>query len=185
MDDESYFKLYGHQDNKYYYSHPNGTVDAVKYIRKEKYKPKLMVWMAISPRAASPLVIFPAKQNINGQFHRELILKQIVKPFIDIHYPDGNYLFWPDLAPGHTASETVELLHELGIDFVEEDLNPPNAPQLRPIERFWSHLKRRVYSNGWEAKDLNSLRKRIEKMVNSFPPSYFAKLTLQCPACLK
>ena len=176
MDDESYFKLYGHQDNKYFYEHPNGTCDAIKYIRKEKFEPKLMVWMAISPRAASPLVIFPTKQNINGEFYREFILRQVVKPFVDCHYPDGNYLFWPDLAPGHTASETVDLLHELDINFIEEDFNPPNSPQLRPIERFWSHLKRRVYMNGWEADNLKQLQKRIEKTVETFPPSYFVKL---------
>ena len=55
MDDESYFKLYGHQDNKYYYENLGDTEEKVKYIRKEKYEPKLMVWMAISPRAASPV----------------------------------------------------------------------------------------------------------------------------------
>ena len=176
MDDESYFKLYGHQDNKYYYENIGDTEEKVKYIRKEKYEPKLMVWMAISPRAASPVVIFPSKQNINGQFYREFILKRVVRPFIDCHYPDGNYLFWPDLAPGHTASDTLDLMDELHIDCIQEDFNPPNAPQLRPIERFWSHLKRRVYRNGYEAKNLNQLKKRIEEVVRTFPPSYFENL---------
>lgn len=106
LDDEAYFKLYGHQDNKFFYGGPSGKKDDgkipnnIKYIGKEKFEPKLMVWMLISPRAASPLVVFPHKQNINGDFYREFVIKKIVKPFIDTHYPDGEYWFWPDSAPG-------------------------------------------------------------------------------------
>ena len=59
-------------------------------LEKKTYEPK-MVWMAISPRAASPVVIFPSKQNIDGQFYREFTLQQVVRPFIDCHYLDGNY----------------------------------------------------------------------------------------------
>lgn len=176
MDDESYFKLYGHQDNHYYFEGQSGTDGSVKFIRKEKYEPKLMVWMLISARGASPAVIFPSKQSINGAFYREFIIKQVLKPFIDVHYPDANYWFWADLAPGHKAAETCSLLDELQIDYVEEDLNPPNAPQLRPIERFWAHLKRKVYKNGWEAQNLQQLKVKIEKVVRKIPISYYQNL---------
>ena len=132
--------------------------------------------MLISPRGASPIVIFPSRQNVNGEYYREWMLRRVVRPFIDIHYPDRNYWFWFDLAPGHTAQATVDVLRELDIDFVEENLNPPNCPQLRPIERFWAHLKRKVYESGWEARDLKQLKERIEKVVRDIEPSYFTRL---------
>lgn len=110
MDDESYFKLYGHQDDGYYFAGRATTQERVKYKAKEKYEPKLLVWMLISPRGASPAVIFPSKQNVDGAYYREWMLTRIVKPFIDCHYPDGQYWFWYDLAPGHTAAATKDVL---------------------------------------------------------------------------
>ena len=40
--------------------------------------------------------------------------------------------------------------------------NPPNVPQLRPIETFWANLKRRVYSNDRTAKTIEELIAKIK-----------------------
>ena len=57
---------------------------------------------------------------------------------------------------------TQNELNRLGIEFVPENQNPPNVPQLRPIERFWVYLKRSVYSEGWTTEDIPQLIKRIK-----------------------
>ena len=54
--------------------------------------------------------------------------------------------------------------------------DPPAAPQIRPIELFWSHLKSRVYEGGWEAKTKDELEKRILEQFDSFDESYFVNL---------
>ena len=38
------------------------------------------------------------------------------------------------------------------IQYVMKDINPPNAPQIRPIENYWSIFKQKVYENNWSAK---------------------------------
>ena len=64
----------------------------------------------------------------------------------------------------------IEFLKQNKIKFVQRELNPANTPEARPIENFWGDLKRLVYANNWQAKDLNDLEQRIrscyEKMEN-------------------
>jgi hypothetical protein len=40
-------------------------------------------------------------------------------------------------------------------------MNPANVPEARPIEDFWAHLKRNVYMDGWQAKNLNQLKQEF------------------------
>ena len=35
--------------------------------------------------------------------------------------------------------------------------NPPNAPQIRPIENYWGILKMKVYEGNWSAKTRDHL----------------------------
>ena len=39
----------------------------------------------------------------------------------------------------------------LKIPYISRVKNPPNCPQLRPIEKFWAILEEKVYKDKWEA----------------------------------
>ena len=64
-------------------------------------------------------------------------------------------IFWPDLATCHYLHSSQAWMHQNGLKFVPKDQNPPAAPQIRPIEQFWSTLKQKVYEGNWSAKDRN------------------------------
>ena len=49
-----------------------------------------------------------------------------------------------------------------GIAYVKKEENPPNAPQIRPIENYWGILKMKVYDGNWSAKDREALIRRIK-----------------------
>ena len=49
--------------------------------------------------------------------------------------------FWPDLATCHCAGKTLEKLTENGISYVPKDQNPPNCPQIRPIENLFGYFQ--------------------------------------------
>jgi hypothetical protein len=49
-------------------------------------------------------------------------------------------------------------------------------PQFRNIERFWAHLKRNVYSEGWTAGLVEQLIRKIKREIKKFPESYFQRL---------
>ena len=63
---------------------------------------------------------------------------------------DRNYksweqvLFQPDLVTCHYRKESLDFLRDNGIAFVEKIDNPPNAPQIRPIENYWGILKMKL-----------------------------------------
>ena len=65
---------------------------------------------------------------------------------------------------------------ESGIQFVEKYENPANLPECRPIEMFWSNIKQKVYANGWKAKDVNELEKRIQDCLKKINKNELASL---------
>ena len=102
--------------------------------------------MAISEEGHSKPLFVPSRGNVNGNVYRsECIMRRLV-PFLQQYHEDGDYVFWPDLASSHYAKDTVALLRDQNINFVRKQDNPPNLPQLRPIEKFWGILKSKVYN---------------------------------------
>ena len=56
---------------------------------------------------------------------------------------------------------------------IRKDLNLPNSPQVRPIERFWAHLKSKVFDRNWEAKNTDQLKRKIVCVSKTFDAGYF------------
>ncbi len=52
-----------------------------------------------------------------------------------------------------------------GIQFVSKHFNPQNCPQSRPIKTLWALLKNMVYDQGWEATNIDQLKRRIMKKM--------------------
>ena len=94
---------------------------------------------------------------MNGDLNRKECISSWLVPFINGKHSDGLCIFWPDLASCH-AKATQELLRPENIPFVPKEANPPNVPQLWPIEDFWAPLKVKVYEGGWEANTFRQLQ---------------------------
>lgn len=165
MDDESYFTLSGSNipQNDHYYADACGSaVNSIKLRRQAKFEHKLMVWITVSPAGISRPYFCPSGEALNAEVYQNKCILGRLLPFINLHHQDGQYLFWPDLASCHYARSTVSLLQQLGINVVAKEMNPPNCPQLRPIEEFWGMLKQLVYANGWSASNHQQLKRRIQ-----------------------
>ena len=59
-------------------------------------------------------------------------------------------------------------LSELSINLVPKCSNPPAAPESRPTETFWSHLKAKVNSDGFKAHYTDDLIKRIKNQIKNW-----------------
>ena len=184
MDDESYFHLSRHATSSGYYEGLRDVSEAVKHKRVEKFTPKLMVWAAMSARGISYFAIFEENTVMNTELYINFITCYL-DPFIKSHHSDCKYIFWPDLAPCHYASATLVKLDELGIKYVSKDQNPPAAPQVHPVEKFWAHLKAKVYKDGWEAANLTELQNKIQRKLATFDALYFERLFKNLPEKLK
>ena len=181
LDDESYFTLTGSQQEGFYISaaDKNNVPDELRLKYRQKFCPKMLVWAAVSKRGISSLLI--RKSNslaLNSTIYVNECLKKHLLPFLSTVYPRGHYIFWPDLASCHYACATLEWLESKKIPFIPKEKNPPCAPQIRPIERFWAHLKLKVYENGWTAENETQLARRIKQKAKTFPLIYFKNLFL-------
>jgi transposase len=181
LDDESYFTLTGAQNSGYYVesNKQNEVPDNIRLKFREKFCPKVLVWVAISKRGISSLCIRKSNaEALNSEIYISECLNKHLLPFLKENYPSGHFLFWPDLASCHYSRATLSWLREQKIPFVEKENNPPCAPQIRPIERFWAHLKEKVYEGGWTADSQQQLISRIRRKVKLFDNLYFQKLFL-------
>ena len=74
-------------------------------------------------------------------------------------------MFWPDLASSHDGHDVSQYLNQNDVQLVDKGFNRQNCPQARPIETLWLILKNMVYDEGWEAKTLDHLQRRITKKL--------------------
>lgn len=179
MDDESYFTLANATlsgNDTFYSSDRRLTPNDVFYWDKAKFDEKVLLWIAISARGIAKYYIMPSKQAINQTIYLDECIKKRLVPFIKEKHRRCRYVFWPDLASSHYANSVQNWLYENKIRFVPKYLNPANVPEVRPIEDFFAYLKRKVYRNGWCAKNVKQLEKRIIATLSTIDHKVVQKL---------
>ena len=129
------------------------------------------MWITISERGVSEPFFLVKKASLNGATYQEECIEGRLLPFLEKYHSDQDFFFWPDLATCHYANDSQELYSSLQIPYIPRDSNPPNTPQIRPIENFWAFLKAKVYEGGWEAITFRMLKQRIQKILNNLDPS--------------
>ena len=121
--------------------------------------------MALSTKGISQPFIGTTKgPAIKSDVYINKCLRKLLL-FIRKNHQDGNYIFWPDLAPSHYSKKVTKWLQQKNIKFVPKHANPPNVPKARHIEDFWSILAGKVYEGGWEARTQQQLKNRIQKKL--------------------
>jgi len=172
IDDESYFGLSNQElstNAGFYSSDLNKTENEVKLKRKDKFEPKLMVWLAFSEKGISQHYIVPSRQAVTENVYISKCLSKL-ESFIQKVHENDDIVFWPDLATSHYSYKVQDHLRSKNIEFVPKLHNPANVPELRPIEDFWSELKRLVYASNKKYKNLNQLKTRIEYIIKKIDP---------------
>lgn len=158
MDDETYCQSnFGSlPGNQYYRAIQRGHVsNSFKTIHCEKFPRKYLVWQAICScglRSAS----FVTKGTINSQIYIKECLQKRLKPFISSH--NCGTMFWPDLASCHYSKATMGWYISNNVNVVPKDMNPPNCPELRPIERYWAIVKLKLRKTSKEAKNIKDFK---------------------------
>lgn len=169
MDDEKYFLLHNESiaaNRGFYTSDPSVAPPEVKFKCSKKFEPKIMVWIALSKNGISKPFFAEQQQAITQTTYLNNCIKARLIPFIEEYHRKENVLFWPDLARSHYARQVTDYLDENGIRFVSQQKNPQNCPQARPVESFWSILEQLVYAGGWEAENIEQLKRRIVKKLD-------------------
>ena len=160
LDDETYVKADFHQlPGQEFFTCSNKRDIQDKYKRKKmsKFAEKFLVWQAICT-CGKISKSFVFKGNINQEIYLEECLKKRLLPLLkDHHVPT---LFWLDLATAHYAKRVVEWYQNERIFFVPKSSNLANCPELRPIEKYWSHVKRELRKTRDRAKSITDFEKK-------------------------
>jgi hypothetical protein len=176
MDDETYVKADFKQipGQKHYYSKIRGSVPKkYKYILMEKYAEKYLIWQALCSCGLKTRA-FVTTSNVSSELYQKECLEKRVLPHIRNH--QGPVKFWPDLASCHYSKSTLKFYEDQAIDFVPKNFNPPNSPELRPIERYWALMKRKLFKTGGAVKDTANLLRKWNLHAYSFAISSVQKL---------
>jgi hypothetical protein len=94
MDDESYFIINGNEWQGKNYGDQEGieVSDEVKYISKEKYPEKVMVWLALSCCGISEPVFFRSGLAVGSEIYVQKCMPKL-KKFINKYHKVGNIYF--------------------------------------------------------------------------------------------
>lgn len=158
MDDETYVKMESSTlPGQQFYNAVVGedVLDNVKAIKIDKFGKKFPVWQAICCCCLKSSMFFTTG-TIGGEVYRkECIQKRLLTLYRkNKHSP----LFWSDLASAHYSAKTLELLNSKNVDFVQKRDNPPNCPELRPIERYRAITKRYLIKDGQKVKTVEEFK---------------------------
>src|ERR1700722_9190289 len=111
-----------------------------------------MIWQAIDELGnTSEPFLCPGKMN--QHVYLEECLKKRLIPFIKKYHNLEDVLFWPDLATCHYAKLVQNYLQQEKVDFLQKKKNPPNVPQARGIDKFWSMCKEEYSARKVPAKN--------------------------------
>lgn len=133
-----------------------GVAKQFKYQGLTKFPKKYLVWQSICScgRRSVPYI---AKGNMKTDTYVKECLQKRLLPFIRSH--DENTLFWPDLASIHYGSQALVWYRSNNVEVVPKEANPPNCPELRPIETYWALIKQKLRKSGKMAKNYKSFAK--------------------------
>lgn len=90
-------------------------------------------------------------------------------PFLRSH--SSQPLFWPDLASCHYSKAVAEWYKDNDVAVVPKQCNPPNCPELRPIEEYWSIMKGILKKKGGQVKSAAELQKKWTWACKQYPDS--------------
>jgi hypothetical protein len=111
---------------------------------------------------------------MNSQLYLKECLQKRILPLIRSH--QGPVMFWPDLASCHYARVTMDWYQSNEVDILPKEMNPPNCPQFRPIEKYWAIVKGKLLKNGGSATEVNKMRQKWNKFAGEVTPELVQKM---------
>jgi len=107
----------------------------------------------------SQLIFVDPGIKINGEYHRDMLLKQ--EMLSDIRAISGDFfIFQLDSAPPHRARKSVALLQREFPAVIAPNLWPPNSPDLNPVDyKVLGGMQDRIYLA--KMRDVDDLKQRL------------------------
>ena len=102
-----------------------------------------------------------------------VVLADIVVPFMQDNFLEGNGILQQGGAMPHTAIVTPQFIADNNISQLNWALM---SPDMSPIEHVWDELKRKVYARPHHPANVQQLEYAVIEEWNAIPPAFIAKL---------
>ena len=173
MDDESYVLADFQQlpGRSFYHSMNRFSVKKkFSYKKMKKFPKKFLVWQALCT-CGKESQSFITRGTMDTEIYLKCLEKHLL-PFLKDH----EALFWPDLASFHYSNKSLEWYEANNVNIVPREANPANCPELRPIEKYWAIVKRKLRKSQKVGKTTKSFKKMWDKASESVTESVVQKL---------
>ena len=101
-------------------------------------------------------------------------MKTVVKPWLDQEYPEGNYVWQQDSAPGHKAKTTQKWCEENLAEFWPWTMWPPSSPDCNPLDYgIWGAVERKACAT--PHPNVNSLKAAVEEEWSIMTEDFIVK----------
>lgn len=127
----------------------------------------MLIWQALCSCGKKSRA-FVTTSTLNAELYTKKCLNERLLPLINSHSVRPK--FWPDLASCHYARSTMAWYEDNQVAVITKDLNPPNCPQLRPIEKYWAIVKRSLNKTGGAANNKASMYQKWNKAAAEVTP---------------
>ena len=160
IDDETYLPLDPSEvpgRNFFHSLDPSDVKYEQRFKTKTKFAEKYLIWQAIDEEGnvSEPYI---SKGTLKSETYFEECIKKRLIPFITKKHKIEDVLFWPDLASVHYSKIVQDYFSSKNLEVVSKKKNPPNFPQGRGIEKFWSICKARYFARKTPPKNLRGLK---------------------------
>ena len=176
--DESKFNLFGCDGKIIVYRKPNTELDERHTVATVKHGGGgIMVWGCMAANGVGKIEPIHQIMDHIGYIN---ILKRNLRSSTTTLGLDGNFHFWQDNDPKHSAQNTkLWLLYNCP----KVIKTPAQSPDLNPIENLWSHLERKIRQREFSNK--NQMQKILLEEWNKIDPALTKKLVKSMPKRLK
>lgn len=156
----------------------NAVAECYRTKKQSKFPKKYLVWQAICS-CGRKSKSFVSTGTINKDIYEKECLQKRLLPFIRSH--DSPALFWPDLASCHYAKSILEWYNAHEVKYVPKTANPPNCPELRPVEKYWALIKRKLFETKKKANGINDFKRRWKNAAASISEDTVRNLMADIP----
>ena len=93
----------------------------------------MMLGIVASDGSRMPPYWFEKGLRVGAMAYLE-VMKEVVKPWLDATFPDGNYVWQQDSAPGHKAKITKKWCKDELARYWPAAMWPPSSPDCAPLD---------------------------------------------------
>ena len=133
----------------------------------------MMLGVVASDGKRMPPYFFPEGLKIGTEVYLR-VMRTVVKPWIEANYPDGNYIWQQDNAPGHASNKTQRWIVANLPGAWTKEFWPPSSPDANPLDySIWSVIEAKACAT--PHPNLTELKASITREWAAMTDSYVVK----------